>query len=440
MSLPELRRVLTGRSVLATLLAAATLVAAATDGRAETLEEAMAKAIKSNPRLKAEAARQRSTEADLKGAKASFLPSVSSTNNWTLRGDTTYFPRMRNKPPDNPYSYGVTINQPVFDGFRRYNDVKRASASVEAGSSLVTDAEQSVLLDAAAAYLSIVRDAEIVRLREEQVRITADIAQSVKIRFDGGETTKTDMAQAQARLQLARADLERARGELAASRTDFEKIVGVKPTGKLVRPPIPLNLLPTSAEDAVIAAGASNPKLIAANLTAVAADYSAKMVKSELAPQVNLEVSRLNEYNYSYSVNRRSEFAVRLGVVVPLVQPTLYPRIEQARETAIQKRYEAQDAKQGVTAAAEAAFERHQAALRRAGAIDKQVVAADAAVVGVRKEFDAGARAVIDVLDAEQEAVQAKIGRVLTRYDNDYTAYVLLATVGRLTAGMLGLR
>ncbi|MEJ1161949.1 TolC family outer membrane protein [Prosthecomicrobium sp. N25] len=418
-------------------LAVWAVVLAASPAAADNLDDALAAAMRESARLKADMERQKAAVEGVNAARSAFLPTVTASIDRTLHGETYVRPAQPTGPTE-PYSAGITLTQPIFDGMKRMNDLDRAKAAERAGRHLLTDTEQSVLLDAAAAYLAVVRDREVVALRQRNVELVAGIVASARARFGGGETTKTDIAQAESRLELAKADLERARGELAASRVDFEKMTGAKPEA-LNKPTVPTALLPRSAGEAVAGARDANPKLLAAALTADAAAFAAKSAASDLAPTVNLEISRLDQYQYSSAIARREDVRVRLGVRIPLVTPGLLPRIEEAKAVASQKRYEAIDTKVGVSAAAEASFERHRAAIRRIERLDRQVKAAAAAVFGVRKEAAAGQRTVMDELDAQEELVSAQIGRVLAGFERDYQAYVLIATMGRLTRASLGL-
>lgn len=401
------------------------------------IDAAFATALDQSARLKAEEERLRATAAGLTGAKAAFLPTATASMHWTLRGDTTVEP-IQPTGPSRPHDYGISVTQPIFDGGQRINQYRRSKAAVHAGRSMLTDSEQSVLLDTATAYLSVHRDKQILALREKGVGIVAGIVRSVRVRFDGGETTKTDIAQAESRLNLAKAELETARGELAASRLSFEKMTGRKPD-RVTPPTLPLHLIPKSADDAVAQAKAANPKILAANFNSDAAGYAAQAAVGEYAPSMNLEVSRQDQYGYSSTIDRKHDFTVRVGVRIPILAPGTIPRIEEARAVARQKRYEAIDTRVGVSAAAATAFERYRASIARLAQIERQVQAAQAAVAGVRRELEAGQRTVMDILDAEQELVSADAGRIQATYERDYTGFVLIATMGRLTAVSLGI-
>lgn len=398
---------------------------------AEGVDRTLEKALQESAKLKAEEARRDGTKAGVDAAVAAFLPTVSFTTDWALRGAVGYSaPQPGNTP--TPSTIGVTVSQPIFDGFRRYNDLKRARAAETAGTYALADARQQVLLDAAAAHLAVIRDTAIVALRSRSLAHYAEIAKSTRARFDGGDATKTDIDQSESRRELAVAELERARGDLAASRAEYAKLAGNAPHGTLVRAGVPDRALPRSEEELVELARSSNPRIGAADSNAVAARFAAKAAVGEFLPAVDLQVARERIYGYSATIDRQDSFAVKLQVRVPIYSPSTMPKVREARALAMQRHYEAVDTRDGVVASARTAFSRHRAAQARAAALSRQTALARRALEGVSKELLGGQRSVLDLLNAQEEVTNAEIGRVSAEYERDYTAYVILATIGRL--------
>jgi outer membrane protein len=398
---------------------------------ADTLDGAVLRAMLESPKLKADQARQDATRQELSAARAAVLPSLSVNFDSALRGSITSWPVSNPAIPPLPSSVGATLTQPLFDGMRRWNEINRVTATVAAGNYALSDVEQQVRLDTATAYLAVLRDRTILALRQRSLVSLAGILTSTRARFVGGETTKTDIAQAAGRLEQARAELDRATGDLAASGSEFERLVGAKP-GEVAPSAVPITLLPRTASEAVRLAEEANPKIGKANFTAIAADNAAKAAVSELAPVVDLLVDRTRNHAYSSTINTLDEFAVKVRVRIPLFEPATIPRIGQARALARQRHYEATDARDGATAAARTAFGRYQAGVARANSLAHQIQFVRAALIGVQKEAQGGQRSVLDILNAEAEAVNAEVTNAIARYDRDSSAYVLLATVGRL--------
>jgi outer membrane protein len=414
------------RAVLAALVVASSSIAAA-----QTLDAVTSRALLESPKLKADQARQDATRQELTAAQAALLFSVTVDVDTTVSGSVKTWPASIPPIPSRPGSVGATLTQPLFDGMRRFSEIGRASASVTAGNYQLSDTEQQVLLDTVTAYLAVLRDRAILALHRQSFVNLASILASTRARFFGGETTRTDIAQAAGRLEQARAELDRVTGDLAASSSEYERLVGAQP-GQVTPSALPVALLPRTMSEAVRLAEEANPKIHKANFTAIAADHAAQSAISELAPAVDLQVGRTRNYAYSATIDTLDEFAVKVRMRVPLFDPGAIPKIGQARAIAHQRHYEAIDAHDGVTAAARTAFGRYQAGVARANSLARQIRFVRAALIGVQKEAQGGQRTVLDVLNAEAEAVNAEVTNAIAQYERDSSAYVLLATVGRL--------
>ena len=131
--------------------------------------------------------------------------------------------------PSNPKSAQIALQQNVFDGFRTYNNVKGAEAQVEAGREDLRGAEINVLLNAATAYMNVVRDQAIVNLRQNAVKVLAEQLRATEERFKVGEVTRTDVAQAQSGLAQSQADLSIAQGTLYGDQANSRSISVIRP-------------------------------------------------------------------------------------------------------------------------------------------------------------------------------------------------------------------
>ena len=183
--------------------------------RAEGLNEALASAYKVNPRLDAARTTLRATDEEVARAISGYRPTVTGSADTSFRHTTTQ-PSTIGNGSSNPRGYSVQLVQPLFRGFRVVNTVAEAEATVRSGRETLRSVEQSVLLDAVTAYMDVVRDQAIVRLRENNVTVLTRDLRATQDRFNVREVTRTDVAQAQARraaavsaLDLAKANLQR---------------------------------------------------------------------------------------------------------------------------------------------------------------------------------------------------------------------------------------
>ncbi len=407
---------------------------------AESLNDALRDSYTYNPALQADRARQLATDEQLPQARSGWLPSISGHMDYGYRSATSraFDDRALAQRPDwqnqghRPYGYGVTLTQPLFRGFRTVNETRKARANVAAGRAQLIDTEQTVLLDTVFAYLSVIRDRAIVKHRRSEVGIVGRILRSSNARFRNGIDTRTDVSQAKARQDSARATYDKTVAKLADSEAEFEKFVGRKP-GRLVRPPEVSRLLPETRDAAVRLAEKNNPKIASAKMNARAAKYNRKAVTGEFLPTVDLQVDYGHNHNVSSLIAEREDVSAVVKVSIPIFTKGLTSsKVREAKAQEIQRRYEERDARYGVAAATTSAFEEWQSARRRVDMIALQVKAAQAAAHGVRLEQEVGDRSVLDVLNAEREVVNARVALEQAQFERIASGYSLLATIGRL--------
>ena len=195
---------------------------------AESLQEALAATYGYNPRLDAQRAFQRASDEDVSRAMSGYRPTVTGNADIGLERDDTR-PTSLFDGVTKPRGYSVDLVQPIFRGFRTYNAVNSAEANVRAEREVLRDVERIVLLQAATAYMDVVRDQELVRLNENNVNVLSRELKASQDRFAVGEVTRTDVAQAEARRADSVSRLDAARANLRTSRGSFEQVVGHPP-------------------------------------------------------------------------------------------------------------------------------------------------------------------------------------------------------------------
>ncbi|MEJ0024275.1 MAG: TolC family protein [Alphaproteobacteria bacterium] len=237
------------------LLSAAAIFGLASTAHAETLTDALNAAYAHNPTLEAARAGTRATDELYPQARSRLLPQVSATATF---GEQRTDSDLSNKSAADifrgkPGSYGVQATQSIFAGGRNIGAIRQANANIDAARESLRSTEQNVLLTTIAAYMDVRRDAEILSIRANNADLLSRQVEEAQARFDVGDITRTDVAQAQARLAGARAQLAVARANLEASRANYAAIVG-NPPGQL-EAPTPVSALPASL-DMAIRAGA----------------------------------------------------------------------------------------------------------------------------------------------------------------------------------------
>lgn len=411
--------------------------------QAETLPQAMAAAYVTNPVLNAERAGLRAIDEEASQARSDFRPSVSGS---LESGYRNINPRSRSRSSTSatggthhPESYSVTISQSLFRGLRTRNAIRQADAEIYSGRENLRAVEQAVLLDAATAYMDVVRDQAIVRLREGNIRVLSEQLKAARDRFEVGEVTKTDVAQAEARRSGAVSQLSLAQSNFKTSRAEYQRIIGHAPSNLVEPNPIDA-LLPQFLSDALRAAKAENPQLLAAIFAEEASRYAIKQIIGEMLPEVSVEATYTGALEPSLSLKSQTTKTFKGRITVPLYAKGVpSSRARQARQINQQRIRQIDAARAKEIADVIAAWGRMMAARAQIESDQSQVRASKIALDGVKEEEKVGQRTILDVLDAEQEFLEAQVTLVSRKRDKVVASYSLLTAIGRLNANFLQL-
>ncbi|WP_120716889.1 TolC family outer membrane protein [Tsuneonella amylolytica] len=431
----------------ASLLLGGTLLAlAGTPAWADTLREALNGAYRTNPTLQAARAQQRATDETVPIAKASGRPNANANVQYVeflKQGSTSIF------APDRAVNGQLNLSVPVYSGGAVKNQIRAAVTRVEAGQADLRGTESAIFTQVVAAYMDVIRGEALVGLNASQVQVLQVNSQATSDRFEIGDLTRTDVAQSQSRLALAQGNLETARSNLISARETYIQLTGMAPDD--LQPPPPLPGLPASVSDAVAAALQDNPDIIAARERALAAGYDIDVAGAGRLPQVSVVTgSTYNNYLGSLGgsivqpgvATPQTSTAAQVGVQlqVPLFQggrPAAQERQAQARSAAALEQQIA--AERDVIAQVRSAWASWQAATQIIASNQTAVDAATLSLEGVRAENTVGNRTILDILNAEQELVNAR-AQLITARRNAYVAgFSLLAAMGRAEARDLGL-
>ena len=425
--------------------AAPLLVAlAATPGApalADDLRSALTAAYQTNPDLQAARDSLRATDENVPIARAAALPSLSgsvSYNEYVDKGGS-YFSTSY---PDRVMGLGANAGLPLYNGGAVKNGIAAAKTRVEAGRASLRGTESSVFTNTVTAYMDVIRDAAIVGLQKNNVQVLEVNLQATSDRFEIGDVTRTDVAQSRSRLALARASLRSAEANLVASRETYVRIIGHAP-GTLEAPPA-LAGMPASVEDAVDYALDNNPDLIAAREASKAAGYDVKVAGASRLPTVSASAST-NSTNYLSSFqpgvpNAYRNMVAGVTASIPLFQGGAPgARVRQAQATQGATMEQEIGTERAVIATVRSAWSAWLAAKEVIGLNQTAVDAAALSLEGVRAENTVGNRTILNILDAEQELLNAQV-QLVTAKRNEYVAgFALLSAMGKAQAKALGL-
>lgn len=404
---------------------------------AQSLNEALIQTYQSNPTLSAARAELRATNERVPQALSNWRPLVELEGS----GGKAYDDNVRptgNDDGRSPASGELVVTQPLYRGGRTVAGTERAENEVLAQRARLATTEQDVLLGAVTAYADVWRDQSVLALNINNEQVLTRQLEATQDRFDVGELTRTDVAQSESRLSSATADRIGAEGNLSSSRATFENVIGVFPES-LDQPVLPGGL-PISLEDVINAAESSNPNVLATNYDELAALRSVREVEGELLPRVNLQGSVGYQHERTSRSSEGSSAEILAIVSVPLYQQgSVSSRVRESKQVASQRRLLVREAVRRAREDATSAWESLLTARAQIDSLEQSVRTNEIALEGVRQENQVGARTVLDVLDAEQELLDAQVNLVSAQRDEIVASYRVLSAVGRMTAGHLGL-
>lgn len=416
-------------------------VAVAPLAQAQDFSRALANAYTVNPDLNAGRASLRATDEGVPAARAGMLPKVSASADYG-RTHSEFRTAGRNGQAELlPRGAGVTVTQNLLDGYRSANSVRAAESGVLGARETLRNTEANTLLDAVTAYMNVVRDTAIYNLRKNNVAVLGEQVRQTDARFSVGEVTRTDVAQTQSRYAGAKADMALAQSNLRGSVARFKQIIGLEP--KQLSPVQPLTgaRLPKSQGEAVNRALQDHP-LVAAALHGVDVQaLQVKIVTGELLPSLSLSGSLSQRFDTQVGTHKVVSATVAGTLNVPIYDGgSAHARTRAAKETLGERRLQVDSARDRVVANAIAAWALMEATAFQIEGTNAQVKAAEIALNGVREEAKVGQRTTLDVLNAEQELLNARVSQVSAQRDRVVASYALLSATGSLSASRLGLK
>jgi outer membrane protein len=337
--------------------------------------------------------------------------------------------------------YTIAATQTLYNGFQTANRTRQAESQVSAGRETLRLFELNLLFQAAKAYMDLLRDGATLELNRSNVVVLQEQLRQSRDRFNVGEVTKTDVAQAESRLAAGRAQLAQSESQYITSKAVYVQVIGVQP-GKLA-PGAPVdNKSPPTLDQAIAVARQENPNVTAAALGVDVAALQVKINEGALYPTVVATVQAQQGYSVVPQPNiiRSLQMQAFGTVTVPFYQGGgEYATIRQSKETLGQNRINLDNQRDTAQQATVQAWGQVEAAKAQILATQAQVLAAETALNGVREEARVGQRTTLDVLNATQELLNARTALVTAQHDRVVASYAVLQAVGRLSVVTLGL-
>jgi outer membrane protein len=440
-----------GVKVVVTGAAAAVLLmgyAGPTPALADTIEAALVRAYQNNPQLNAQRASVRATDENVPQALSGYRPRASITasagyqyidTNTTSGGGPNALVRTEFHGANAPRSVALTATQTLYNGQITANRTRAAESQVSGSREALRVLDESVLLQAATIYMDYLRDAAIVEVQKSNVRVLEQTLKQTRDRFNVGEVTRTDVAQSEAQLAAGKTQELTAESNLTTTRSNFRRIIGNEPQNLAPGSPVDRYLPPTLAS-AIELSLIENPNVTAAMFGIDVNYLQVKVNEGALLPTVSLQASVTQSYEQQLTIFRTFNAAAIAQVSVPIYQGgSEYSLIRQSKETLAQQRLVLDQVRDQTRANTVTAWGQLVAGKAQVASAQSQVTASEIALNGVREEAKAGQRTTLDVLNAQQALVNARVALVTAQHDRVVASYSVLSAVGRLSPQVLKL-
>lgn len=421
-------------------------------GHAETLQSALRRAYSTNPSIAAQRSTQRATEENVSIARADGLPSVGLTSDFT---ENVIRPSGSNATSGSGTPYrqlqsNVQLGVPLYAGGGIRSRVTAARVRATASYSTTRATEADVFYAVVGSYMDVLRDQAAVALYQGNVRVLETTLQATRDRFQAGDLTRTDVAQAEARLASAASQLQVASSQLVQSSENYARLVGGQPID--LQQPGPLPNLPSDPDAAVSVALASNPSLATAEREASAAGYDVGAARASRLPRVTAQVGgglydALGSYPRTSDGNadRRGRDGPSSTAAIVVDQPIYQggrPAALVRQSTALQQRAieDAVSSERSTVSQVRSAYAAWRTATESIKSTDIAVKANELSLEGVRAENKIGNRTILDLLNAEQELLNSKVMALTAGRDAYVAAFALLVAMGKAQADDLLIR
>ena len=338
-----------------------------------------------------------------------------------------------------PRSAGATVTQTLYNGNQTANKTRAAESQVSGAREGLRVLEQTVLLSAATIYMDYLRDAAIVEVQRSNTRVLEQTLKQTQDRFNVGEVTRTDVAQSEAQLAAGKTQQLTAESNLTTTRSNFRRIIGNEPEALAPGSPVD-RFLPGTLPGAVELSLMENPNVTAAMFGIDVNFLQVKVNEGALLPTVTVQASVQQAYEQAITTPKQFLASAIAQVTVPVYQGGAeYSLIRQSKETLAQQRLNLELTRDQTRANTVTAWGQLVAGKAQVASAQSQVTASEIALNGVREEAKAGQRTTLDVLNAQQALVNARVALVTAQHDRVVASYAVLNAVGRLSPQVLKL-
>jgi adhesin transport system outer membrane protein len=397
-----------------------------------TLRDVAQQAVLNSPEVRARWHAFQEASEEVGVARGGFLPRVDATAG---KGKEKLDQPSAGINDKNYTRHGhvLSLNQMLFDGLLTYNEVKRAGRARLVRYFEFLDASENVALEAARAYLDVVRFRYRVHLAEKNYIEHRIAFEQLKRRAESGVGRRVDVEQAGSRLALADVNLTTESANLHDVTARFTRIVGEAPPPVLFMPGLLSRGAPTNMDAALQVALEHNPGLRASIENSEAAQYDLAARRSAFSPKVELRARNDSANNVLGVPGDRSNNVVEAVVTYNLFNgfSDVYRnrQFAERKNIALDQREKAcRDMRQTLSIAYNDIGRLND----QLSFIGIQVSLVEKTRDAYRDQFNIGQRSLLDLLDTQNELFNAQLAQVNADVDVSLAYVRSYAGMGRL--------
>lgn len=411
---------------------------------AQTLPEAIERAFRENPSLQAGRYDQRAVDERVAQADAELRLSadlqMSASIDRTIQGRTTAKSNLfgPSRFTNDRNQVALSITQPLYTSGKATADRRGALADIKASRASLRGIEGDLMLSVISAYVDVRRYAAELDIWRSSVSELEKIGLEIVARQQAGELTRTDIAQSQAQLELARQQVTGTEQMLEAARADFASLVGEMPGALPLEPALPH--VPATSADAFDQAAQRSPELARALFTEESSLQRIVAARAAGGPTLSLRGTAnvggdIAPYSWR---NQDQNYTGSLVLSVPLSaggRIASQTREAVARNSADRLRIEG--VRRDMVRSVSDAWNQAVSAQRIATLAGRRKTSAATQLEGMLAEYRVGLRSTFDVLYAQQSVRDAQVSMIDAERNRYVSQAALLRRIGSLEAGDL---
>ena len=402
-------------------------------GKSETFVEALSSIYNNNPQLQAQRIKVKEIDENYiqaisEGGVQAGVSGSLETNTAKLNSNVFSQTDGSTSVSGNPRAIQLQITKPLYQGGRVKWLKSQTRSSVLSARENLKSFEQNIFMAGAEAYVSVLRNEEAARIRRNSVKVLTRQRLAAIERFNIGVGTRTDIAQAESRLASSESGLAQAESQLQSSRAAFVRIVGHVAVNLQE---VPSFEIPKTADEVKSLARSNNPDLLAAYFSGDAAASAISVAKSAYRPKITLNALAGSSRGQTFGIGDSDQLALSARVSVPIFTSGMNrSRVRKASLAKARLDFELRDLELSIDQIVEQSWHELNAARLAFSASKTQVSAAEVAFEGVSLEQELGLRNALDLLNAEQEVLNAKLSVADARYNVSINEFKILMAMG----------